>query len=180
MLKYTSRDIHDCLGGRRVVFAGDSTIRQVFWGFAERLGIPSAVKSEAARKDPENKHKNLSVDEEGVRLEFIWDPWLNSTELKDVRKSFSNEFRLAVQTDTESELHIPPRNDPPALVILGSPGLWAVHHGGEEYFDIFRENVDHVIGELAGSLDEKITKPSHSSENNYKDAADMILLAPVQ
>lgn len=34
MHEYSKEDIHECMQGRHMVFFGDSTTRQVFWGMA--------------------------------------------------------------------------------------------------------------------------------------------------
>ncbi|CRK23876.1 hypothetical protein BN1723_003036 [Verticillium longisporum] len=45
MRKYTSDDIHRCMEGRHMVFSGDSTTRQVFWGMARLLDRELANKT---------------------------------------------------------------------------------------------------------------------------------------
>ncbi|KAI5788962.1 10 TM acyl transferase domain found in Cas1p-domain-containing protein [Peziza echinospora] len=96
--KYKQKDVAGCLSGKRLVFAGDSTIRQVFWAVAQTLD---------GSVDPErgDKHSDQEVSMNGAKIEFIWDPWLNGSKLSAELEYFSNDA------------------GPPALLLAGS-GLW--------------------------------------------------------
>ncbi|SPO02816.1 uncharacterized protein DNG_05491 [Cephalotrichum gorgonifer] len=135
--EYTKGDFGDCVKGRRVVFAGDSWVRQLYWAAATRL---DKTKQEIAILDfylSENKHTDLLFEAEGLQLEFIWDPWLNSTNFRDQLGRFRQE--------SEPPRFGTGRRDSPALLIAGTPALWAARHGEGEYMQLFRRGVDQLL-----------------------------------
>ena len=141
----SSRDVSDCLAGRHVVFVGDSWTRQLFWATANRL---DRTKQEIAMLDfylAEEKQTDLHFDHGGVKVDFVWDPWLNSTAFTDqldkFRKtpeevSFANEGKIS-----------------PGLLVVAAPGLWAARHGGDAYADLFRSGVNKVLPYMKEDLD---------------------------
>ncbi|KAI0024948.1 Cas1p-domain-containing protein [Xylariomycetidae sp. FL0641] len=174
MVEYSSDDVHDCLTGQKVVLAGDSTIRQLYWAAARKL---DPVRAEAAATDAvatAEKHESLSFEAVGVRLEFLWDPWLNSTTLHNVLKSFrvsptTNEQKVLKEKDEAS----------PALIVLGTPGLWAARYGGDDYMALFKGGLDRISSQLA-AIREKTTSPTPDAAKSNKAAENQILLSPVQ
>ena len=82
MLKYTGEDIRDCLAGERVIFVRDSTTRQIFRAAAEKLRDVSTEDDISDIVDL-GAHEDIWMEAAGVRLDFFWDPWLNSTALRD-------------------------------------------------------------------------------------------------
>jgi len=101
---YKSADVSTCLSSRRVVFAGDSTIRQLFWGVAMAL-------DEEVDMTKAEMHSDITVEHAGVTLQFYWDPFLNSTTTNREIDMFQGEKYY--------------RGNPnrPALMLMGS-GLW--------------------------------------------------------
>lgn len=175
MLKYTSQHIHDCLQGRRVVFARDSTIRQIFWATSAKLGNPNARDPATDLVDMGGKHENLSYGANNVTLEFLWDPWLNTTALKDELAKF------VPQPYSDDGALLDDKMDSAALIVVGAPGLWAAHYGGgDDFYQLFRFRVDNVMGELMSPLEHNIKTSTISAPTNYNDSSNMILLAPVQ
>ncbi|KAI0840546.1 Cas1p-domain-containing protein [Hypoxylon sp. FL0890] len=174
MVEYSRDNILDCMSGRKIILAGDSTIRQIFFAIAKRLdtGLPeSDIKDILASN---GKHKDLSFRVDNVEVEFIWDPWLNSTALNNtIQDFFSLPTFLTEGTVRETD------ESPIALTILGAPGLWAARYGGDDYLDIFKRGVDGIMPYLSSKLDDSI-QLSMSSERCHQDAANQILLAPVQ
>ena len=119
-------------------------MRQLYWAAANHL---DHFKQELATLDfhlSEDKETNLSLEAEGVRLEYIWDPWLNST-------SFAREL-VPFKPHAGGTKRKDARKDAPALLAVGSPGLWATRHGGAEYMDLFRAGVDPLLPYLNGGL----------------------------
>ncbi|KAI1144017.1 Cas1p-domain-containing protein [Hypoxylon sp. FL0543] len=174
MVEYSRETILHCMSGRKLVLVGDSTIRQIFFAAARRLGLglpESEIKDILGFK---GKHEDLSFTVDNVEVEFIWDPWLNSTALND---TFQKLFTLPTfLTDAKAK-----REDeaPIVLVILGSPGLWAARYGGDDYLDIFTRGIDSVVPYLSSNFDDSIELPS-LNETFHQDNATQILLAPVQ
>ncbi|KAK7751630.1 hypothetical protein SLS62_006456 [Diatrype stigma] len=175
MLKYTEQDIHDCLEGQRVVFARDSTIRQIFWATSAKLGNPNARDAAVDPIAMGGKHKNLSFGARDVKLEFFWDPWLNSTALRNELAKFEPRPYWEDQ-----ELPAAKGSDSAALVVMGSPGLWSAHHGKEDSYSLFRFCVDHIMGDLMTPLEYSIKTPTTPDTTNDDSSSNMILLAPVQ
>ncbi|KAI0481562.1 10 TM acyl transferase domain found in Cas1p-domain-containing protein [Xylaria cf. heliscus] len=180
MVEYSADAIHDCLTGRKFVLAGDSTIRQIFWAAARKLDpkLAAAELKEVVAAD--EKHQDLSFNAEGVRLEFIWDPWLNSTVLRDTLEAFhtlpgSSQEATLVKKEEES----------PALILLGSPGLWAARYGGDDYMTLFKDGIDTVSTYLSLASEGSAIRSSSLSalpnwNQGYSATPNHILLTPVQ
>ncbi|KAI1312203.1 10 TM acyl transferase domain found in Cas1p-domain-containing protein [Xylaria venustula] len=180
MVEYSSGAIHDCLVGRKFVLAGDSTIRQIFWAAARKLDpkLAAAELNEIVAAD--EKHRDLSFHADGVNLEFIWDPWLNSTTLKDTLEAFH-----AVPTSAREVTLVKKEEQSPALIVLGSPGLWAARYGGDEYMTLFTDGINKVASYLSLASDASSTRSSSLSalpnrNGGYSSVPNHILLSPVQ
>ncbi|RYP41554.1 hypothetical protein DL768_010470 [Monosporascus sp. mg162] len=180
MLKYTGEDIRDCLAGNRVVFVRDSTTRQIFRATAEKLreintedDIGDAVDLEA--------HEDIWVEAAGVSLDFFWDPWLNSTALRDELANYG-PLSYSGDKDNPEDPEMPEHYDKPAgLLLVGAPGLWAAHHGGDDYLELFKSGIEHISGDLLTSLDESVMAAEKiSAKRYYESATNLILIAPVQ
>ena len=122
MHNYRASDISTCLKSRRLVFAGDSLTRQIFWATTKKLDIV---------EQPEEQHNNLSFDSTGVTIEFFWDPYLNSSSL---------QYELSVTNDWTS-------NDAtvysPAVLLIGG-GLWYARYMGVDYFEHYKHSVERI------------------------------------
>ena len=119
---YTAADIARCLGSeplgkepskpKRVLLVGDSTIRQVFWALARRLDEAAATEALHSVE----RHVDISFERAAVRLEFLWDPFLNSTNLLHELSSYKQRINGEANETligTES----------PALMLVGG-GSW--------------------------------------------------------
>ena len=160
------------MNGRRVVFVGDSSTRQLYWAAGRRLDhIQTEIALLEDFNSPKTKQKNIDMELEDVRLEFIWDPWLNST---DYHKSLA-EFREVPEfSDVGSMKEV---QESPALLVLGAPGHWAARHGGSAYLDLFQSAVDTAKPHLSQPL----TLPSVGRNGiSFSDLPNRILLVPVQ
>ncbi|KAL7626200.1 hypothetical protein AAE478_002970 [Parahypoxylon ruwenzoriense] len=174
MVQYPPDALRDCLGGRTVVFAGDSTIRQIFWAAAKRLDPGRAKHEITDMVSASGKHQDFSFKANGIRVEFIWDPWLNSTALDNTLKKFrSNSPSL-------NEIIAGENNEgSAALIILGAPGLWATRYGGNDYLDLFNRGISGIIPYLSPSLDDDVAS-STLTARGFDNTPNQILLAPVQ
>jgi hypothetical protein len=88
MHEYQKEDIQECFQKRRLVFIGDSTTRQMFWAVAKKMDIGETEEDVTERLDQNQKHKDLEFISDGVKVQFIWDPWLNSTGLERELRMF--------------------------------------------------------------------------------------------
>ncbi|KAI5460391.1 10 TM acyl transferase domain found in Cas1p-domain-containing protein [Mariannaea sp. PMI_226] len=113
---YTKEDIHDCFGDRHVVFSGDSTTRQVYWGLARLLDRKAARDAEKHAEI----HESYDLTFDGIRMLQIWDPLLQTGGLNP---SLSEQLTLFAQ-----EKHHPvpiEQQKSPALMMIGA-GSWYV------------------------------------------------------
>ncbi|KAL1899466.1 hypothetical protein Sste5346_002864 [Sporothrix stenoceras] len=159
MHEYSRDDIRDCLGGKRVLFVGDSTMRVLFFAALTRLEHEAAEWLLRMTFTEANPRHDLAIDSETVQLQFIWDPWLNST-------AFEEEIRLM---EPGGDKGVDPASKPD-LVIMGSVGLWAARNAGDDmYFDTFRTTTDRVSRAMSSEV-----RPfgKHQSDN-------YVFLAPV-
>lgn len=170
MHEYNQRDIHECLYNRKLVFIGDSTTRQIFWAVAKKMDRQKAERNIAENLARDKKHMDLEFEVYGVTLQFIWDPWLNSTGLDRELKKFS---AVPVSEPTGAS------GESPALLLLGAPGLWFALHNQENYMRDFRDAVERVIPYMDhASGGNRDTKPQ--SFNARQGSPNFLLMAPIQ
>ena len=132
MHEYNAKDISSCLESRKIVFAGDSTIRQIFWATARKLDARGA---DAAQHDAE-KHEDLTFCRAGVTINFIWDPFLNTSVLHQ---------HLAAHRDAQDQKlrHKNEVGKSAAITLIGG-GLWYAQHFGTHSLEHFKESLDTV------------------------------------
>ena len=119
---YRSHDLTACLEGR-MVFIGDSTIREIFWAMAEKL---DSVGSNRAMRAAE-KHADITFSRDGIELTFSWDPYLNSTSLHRIVRHYESE-----------------EVERPAITIIGG-GLWHIKMLGEDSFNHFNTAISEIV-----------------------------------
>ncbi|KAI0847779.1 Cas1p-domain-containing protein [Daldinia vernicosa] len=173
MVEHTANSLHECLNDRKVVFIGDSTIRQLFWAATKQVAHPNSETRIKRLLQSNGKHRDMSVRVDNIQLEFIWDPWLNSTALHGVLKTF---YVLPTFLDVEAIAGMD--GLPPVFVVLGAPGLWAARYGGNDYLNLFKRAVAGVVPYLSPSLDSDI-KEAMMTAHSPGDIPNRILLAPV-
>ncbi|RHZ83028.1 hypothetical protein Glove_100g18 [Diversispora epigaea] len=134
MHKYQLKDIQTCLSKRRVLFIGDSLIRKLFYTLAKKIN-PNV-------KTINDAHSNLHFPmNENITLDFIWDPYLNSTETDNIlfgRQSYSNSIK-------------------PSILLLGT-GLWYLRYPDSGGYDSWQEKIDTII-ELENISDSMFLSP---------------------
>lgn len=170
MHEYKKKDIQDCLRKRRLVFIGDSTTRQVFWAVAKKMDHEKAEEEITEMLDMNEKHKDLEFTSEEVSVQFIWDPYLNSTGLDRELKNFRPDPELGGNAADESA----------GLILLGAPGLWYARHGQENFFKDFRGSIDHVIPYMDHAKEDNAMLPVSRPFPSRKYSPNFLLLAPVQ
>ncbi|KAL4069678.1 10 TM acyl transferase domain found in Cas1p-domain-containing protein [Scleroderma yunnanense] len=106
--QYQPKDASRCLASRRVVFAGDSVTRTLYFQLVHLLD----PKLPGAPPQDNQKHSDHSfVTSTDITLDFIWDPFLNTTSV------------LTLINPKEGT----PGVSSPALLVLGS-GLWYLRY----------------------------------------------------
>jgi hypothetical protein len=145
---YKPADVATCFANRRVVFAGDSTIRQLFWGVAKKLD--KDVDTSQAEK-----HADITVEKNGVKLEFLWDPFLNSSRVKQEQELFEGDKY--------------PGQDPnrPSILLMGT-GLWYARFETLNGMKKWKDNIDEAVSRMR--LGRKTTDLTRQ---------DLIMLTPV-
>ncbi|KAJ4328869.1 hypothetical protein N0V84_000657 [Fusarium piperis] len=133
--KYTSDDIRRCMDGRRMVFSGDSTTRQVYWGMARLINRKKAVE---ARGHIE-KHASHQLTLDGIRMSMIWNPWFLTGELNP-------ELTRELELFTKEKHHPPPIKEQkgPALIMLGAGSWYSLVYVEEQSFSYFQEAFDNI------------------------------------
>ncbi|KAK9468045.1 10 TM acyl transferase domain found in Cas1p-domain-containing protein [Lipomyces arxii] len=115
---YNTKDANQCLREQHVLFAGDSTVRQLFWQTVMTLD-PSV-------SETTEKHSDIRFVKDELSVEFLWDPYLNSTALRRVS---------ACGQDAEL---------PNAYVVLGG-GLWFARYLGDNGVNVWKEHTDRIV-----------------------------------
>jgi hypothetical protein len=106
-----------CLAERRIVMAGDSMVRETFWAMVRTLNsslVPST----------REKHSDIHITLDRIRLDFYWDPYLNGTGIDAV-------------------FNFPEDVTRPVMSVLGS-GLWYAKNIGAEGFPLWKQMIDDV------------------------------------
>ncbi|EPE07336.1 cas1p-like protein [Ophiostoma piceae UAMH 11346] len=167
MHEYSREDIGYCLGGKRILFVGDSAARIIFFAALTRLDHESAEWLLRSTFVEDNPRHDLSIESESVVLDFLWDPWLNSSiftaELSPSDPKRSELFQAAGEPEP------PPKAD---LVIVGSSGLWAARNAGDDYFQSFKTATDLVAQSMQSTI-----RPFSGARDASSD--DYIFLTPV-
>ncbi|KAG7130339.1 O-acetyltransferase CAS1 like protein [Verticillium longisporum] len=139
MRKYTSDDIHRCMEGRHMVFSGDSTTRQVFWGMARLLD------RDLANKTRRESATRAAYDMEfgGIRMRQIWNPFMDldkdGVELKKELELYRHERENPVPLSEQKAA---------ALTMIGFGSWWALRYFEEESLKQFSSAIDNVTAIL--------------------------------
>lgn len=145
---YTPEHTSACFRSRQVVFIGDSITRQLFFQFANIVD----PKLPDGPPDDDHKHSNYTLDgENGVRLFFYWDPYMNSS---------SSQLIHPTGSDRAPSLD----SDRPALLVLGT-GLWYLRYKDSGGLPSWEARVEGVVDTI------KNAKPP---------LADQIVILPVE
>ena len=165
---YNSKDISTCFQSRKIVLAGDSTIRQIFWAIAKKLDLDSVTDTMTDGR----QHADLSLKKKNVDLHFIWDPFLNTTRLHHELLLYQN--RVAT---TESSLDYEKQV---ASIILAGGGLWHARHFKDDLVSQYVDTIGNISRYFRPSFhpdtsDQRLVLPAAAAS-----AEDLLLIAPVQ
>lgn len=113
--EYQKEEIVDCMEGRHMLFFGDSTTRQIFYGMARLL---DEEKANEVRDDITTKHSIHDMEFGGVRLMQIWDPLMQAGKASTIVEEQLELYR-------QERLHPVPIEEQkgPAFVFMGV-GIW--------------------------------------------------------
>lgn len=165
--EYDATDITRCLRSQRIVFVGDSTVRDIFWAAAKKLNHRAAVEEEAVAQ----KHQSQTFTQADIVVDFIWDPYLNSTELHKQLLTYQNSWDPNGESlDTE---------ETPAILLIGG-GLWHMRHLGEAFLTEYKASMENVLRHEApgGSPRWGSLFDSHRRETEHSN--NLMAIAPVQ
>ncbi|XP_033980948.1 N-acetylneuraminate 9-O-acetyltransferase [Trematomus bernacchii] len=125
MHKYKSNEANNCLASKRVVFVGDSRIRQLFYSFIKII--------DPEQREAGNKHEDISFLHKGssVNVEFLWYPEANNS-MKERLISWTHEGSLK-----------------PDVVILGA-ATWSIklRSGSSETLQQYKVNLTAIAVHL--------------------------------
>ena len=168
MHEYKAENIRNCLKSKRVVYIGDSTARQIFWATAKKL---DPVVAENALRIAE-KHRDLSFTSAGVGLEFIWDPFLNSTTLHDELLAYHDVPKAANDGTSNG-------NDSAALILVGA-GLWHARHVEVNPLKAFKDAIDNIVPFMTHVDSATAARTASEPLLQRRGTSNLLLLAPVQ
>lgn len=165
---YQAKDISACLNSRRIVFIGDSTVRQVFWATSMKLDQQGAKVVMAETE----KHSDARLQKRGVVLDFIWDPFLNSSRLYNELDAYRDEINIK-----ESELMGPEENT--ALLFIGG-GLWFASYIPVNYMGQFQQAIDEIIRRTSSSGRVTYNPSTRKGFSQRIGASNLLIVTPVQ
>jgi len=131
--EYNKKDIVECLEDKRIVIVGDSTTRQVYWALLKKLDKEAA---EIGMQELQ-RQTDLIYTKDHVKLEFIWDPFLNSTRLFEEVAAYQQNPTAV----TSSAAQIEDATESAAILLLGT-GLWYARHIHDDSVKQFRHAID--------------------------------------
>ncbi|KAJ5038347.1 uncharacterized protein L3040_007213 [Drepanopeziza brunnea f. sp. 'multigermtubi'] len=172
MHEYTKNDIQECFHTKRLVFIGDSTTRQIFWAVAKKMDKQRAENEMQEMLAVKEKRTDIAFVTGGLKIQFLWDPWLNSTRLTDELTAFRAYSPVKPQE--------PSHMDSAGLLLLGTPGLWYARHGQENYFKEFKDSIDVIIPHMDHLSQNDSTMPVPMTLASRQQSPNLLLLAPIQ
>lgn len=135
LYNYSLTDSQSCFAGRRLVFAGDSMVRETFFGMVRELD-PNVHSTILATTE---KNSDILLKVNDTDLEFYWDPYLNDT-------GYDRAFRPAGKAK-------------PALTIVGA-GLWHARNLGDDAYKDWEKTISNIVLSGRGGDHTKRHSPS--------------------
>ncbi|KAF4451503.1 putative O-acetyltransferase CAS1 [Fusarium austroafricanum] len=161
---YSAQDIKDCIGDRHMVFSGDSTTRQIFWGMARLLDRDRAKESHKKAKP----HRSYNTTFNGVRMLHIWNPYFNTSQgfpLREQLERFSEKKhketkKAEVDNDEDEKWHEKHHGSDPGLIMLGAGSWYAMAYFANQSEARFEKAFDNITDILQlGDLPKFGTNP---------------------
>ncbi len=161
MHDYTSQDVATCLAAKRMVFIGDSTIRLVFFATARKMDREEARQLQVRTAN----HSDVTFRSSSGAIDFVWDPYLNSTRLRaELWEYFNGSF---------SGEKDPGRSGSDIFFILLGSGLWFARFLESNPVEQFKNSIngiENLVGTASASNRAKCRAGSNKG----------LFLAPVQ
>ncbi|KDQ20538.1 hypothetical protein BOTBODRAFT_26553 [Botryobasidium botryosum FD-172 SS1] len=131
MQTYKAGDAASCLAARRVLFIGDSVMRQLYFA-TSHMSDPSLP----ARPPSDNeKHANHTyTTKSGAEFQFIWDPFLNTS------------YTQTVLSHTSTS-----PSQKPTLLVLGS-GLWYLRYAESGGISAWETMIDTTFEAISNGM----------------------------
>jgi hypothetical protein len=114
---YGKKEINDCLGHTRILYIGDSIMREQFYAMTQFLRPIPTKKAVHADQKFYAKQQNITV-------EMWWDPYLNTSKTIELLEGKAKER--------------------PSLLIMGS-GVWYMRRTGANYLSGWKQAVDRIF-----------------------------------
>ncbi|KAI8368788.1 10 TM acyl transferase domain found in Cas1p-domain-containing protein [Blakeslea trispora] len=128
---YRKEDIGSCLGHSRIVYIGDSIMREQYYAMTSFLR-PHHKAGTAVHEDQKEHYANYNLT-----IEMWWDPYLNSSKTVDLLEAKQQTSR-------------------PSLLVIGS-GIWYMRRLGPNYFPLWKQAVDKIFdGALHHTIADRI------------------------
>ncbi|KAF3913275.1 hypothetical protein AA313_de0210088 [Arthrobotrys entomopaga] len=178
MHRYTRRDILNCLPNRRILFVGDESMKALYYAVVDKLSNETQDFSENPwEKDEKMTTAATTTTSAAIStvkghggpsftVEFVWDPYLNSTRLNkelSVWKNGSVDTSLLTPRDSVDDGY-----EAPALFLVGAGIWWAEREVNPNPQREWREAVDRVM-----------THMRFGPRPTFLGGRDSLLLAPV-
>ena len=157
MRHYQPADLISC-NLRRLIVIGDSTVRELFWATAKKF---DKVGAEHAIHAVE-KHSNVNFSRAGVDLNFIWDPFLNSSALHNSLAAYRSGG-----------------NESASILVIGG-GLWHAGNLGEKYLQYYGDSMDEIMPFMSPGWPEEMESPYTETFSTAPNEENLLILAPVQ
>ena len=129
MHQYKRKDIQTCMKNRRAVYIGDSTVRQIFWATARKLDKKAADEKEATA----GRHMSATFVDADVKIEFVWDPFLNSSVLRQELNAYNERWTVGSAQESPSA----------GMITIGA-GLWFPRYLTSAHFRDALKNAGHL------------------------------------
>ena len=88
---YQSKDVSKCLNEKRVLYMGDSSARQAYYGAIR--AVNSSWEDSGISQD---NHVNIVKEVNGVSFEFYWDPYMNKEALTELKGISTENSKVAM------------------------------------------------------------------------------------
>ena len=158
MHKYQEEDLVTCFENQKIVFIGDSTVRQIFRAIARKIGVQEQVQ--------EDRHADHYVSHRDISVSFIWDPYLNSSTLHRELEEASLSPEVAANVDTT------------ALLLVGG-GLWHARYLQGQYLPFFEDSLKDISQTMVNQGKRPLERQIPRSGPGFFETDSLIVLAPV-
>jgi hypothetical protein len=138
--EYNAEDIGTCIGNKRIVVVGDSGVRQIFFAMVRKLD-PEDVDDlgNMAPKKGNIRYKSRSTD---VELQFIWDPFLNTSSLYQELDILST---AQSSQSSQSSQSMPNKSRPASDIIVIGGGMHFARQFDANAADRYESAIESIV-----------------------------------